>query len=325
MKKSAYFLVAVFLLASLCSGINIANAAEPIKLKAVNFLPLSIPVQFFCHEWVKRINQELKGKVHVDLLGGPEVIPGMEQVEAIRNNVVHVGFEPTAYYEPIMPEGRAFSLLRLTPTELLKSGFHDFMVKRHEKIGVRYLGLYNWGQFYLYTKKPVKTLDDLKGLKMRTASLYDRFMRALGMVPVSVPYPEIHTALQRGTVDGQGWFMDNIARVGWADNLRYLIDHPFFSMNTVIIMNLSTWNKLPKSVQDKIIKVTEKIQGELIARMKQMYVKNWEANAKAGVKKIYFSPEEAKIYTDTAYRVEWEYLEKKVPDLVPKLKEMTGN
>jgi TRAP-type C4-dicarboxylate transport system substrate-binding protein len=249
----------------------------------------------------------------------------MEQIEAIRNNVVQLGFVPTAYYQSLMPEGQAFSLLRLNPMQLRESGFHEFMVDRHERIGVRYLGMWVWTSFYLWSKKPVENMDGLKGLKMRTSALYDRFMKALGIVPVTISSSDTYTALERGTVDGFGWLLLGPRQMGWIETTKYIIDHPFFTMNTVIDMNLSTWNKLPEAVQSKIIKITKAFEPDMVARFDEMTSNEWGKLEAAGVKKIHFSPEEAKKYTNLAYEVEWEALKEKVPDLVPRLKRLTGN
>ena len=116
-----------------------------------------------------------------------------------RTGVVDVIFVPTGDYQDQIPASQAFVLSKLTPMEERKSGFYDFMVEEHsKKINARYLGRVQVSPFYLWTKKEPKTLADLHGLKMRSGVLYDRFMRALGMVAVTINAPEVYTALNSG-------------------------------------------------------------------------------------------------------------------------------
>ena len=105
MKKSGYFLLAVFLLSGLCFGVHSAFAG-PVVLKAVSMVPRNHPF----HEpqeriWIERVNEGLKDELQIKLIGGPEVIPPGEQIEAVRNNMVQIALLPTSYYKHLIPEG----------------------------------------------------------------------------------------------------------------------------------------------------------------------------------------------------------------------------
>ena len=324
MKKTfvIIFLAVVFGILSL----NSALAGE-VTFKAVAFIPKNHPLMSQTIVWVDMINKELAGKVKINYVGGPEVIPGLQQVEAVRKGVIDIAFNPTAYYQNILPEGGAFILSKYTPTEERKpGGFYDFMVKRHEKINSRYIGRMLWMPFYLWPKEDVKTLDDLKGIKMRTSALYDRFMKALGIVPVTISAGDTYTALERGTVGGFGWPNMGPRQRGWLEVVNNVIDLPFYGSNNITaVMNLDKWNKLPKDVQDQISAVTTKFEQSMFSHFVSATDKEWAELDKAGVNRIKFSEAENKKYIDLAYQVEWDNLAKKVPDLIVDLKKVTGN
>ena len=324
MKKTfvIIFLAVVFGILSL----NSALAGE-VTFKAVAFIPKNHPLMSQTIVWVDMINKELAGKVKINYVGGPEVIPGLQQVEAVRKGVIDIAFNPTAYYQNILPEGGAFILSKYTPTEERKpGGFYDFMVKRHEKINSRYIGRMLWTPFYLWPKEDVKTLDDLKGIKMRTSALYDRFMKALGIVPVTISAGDTYTALERGTVGGFGWPNMGPRQRGWLEVVKNVIDLPFYGSNNITaVMNLDKWNKLPKDVQDQIVSVTTKFEESMYNHFVSATDKEWAELDKAGVNRIKFSEAENKKYIDLAYQVEWDNLAKKVPDLIVELKKVTGN
>jgi TRAP-type C4-dicarboxylate transport system substrate-binding protein len=324
MKKSILiiFMAAVLALMSFAT----VSAAE-VTFKAIAFIPKNHALMSQTVVWVDMINKEMAGKVKINYVGGPEVIPGMQQAEAVKNGVIDIAFNPTAYYQNIFPEAGAFILSQYTPSEERKpGGFYDYMVKQHERINIRYIGRVMWTPFYLWPNKEVKTLADLKGMKMRTSALYDRFMKALGIVPVTIPAGDTYTGLERGTVEGFGWPNMGPRKMGWVEVVKNVIDLPFYSSNNILaIMNLDKWKKLPKDVQDQMIAVTAKFEPIMYNYFVQAGNNEWAELDKLGIKRIKFSDAENKKYIDTAYQVEWDNLAKKIPGQIAELKRITGN
>ena len=311
----------------ICFGMTSAAVAAPKSLKAVSFLPKNHPLCKMIHVWVDRVNEQCGDAININWIGGGEVIPGLDQAEALKNNTVQVIFNPTAYYAPLLPEGNAFTLSKCRlEDERSPGGFYDFMVERHKKVGMMFIGTWLYDPFYLRINKPITSIKELKGVKMRTSALYDRFMKKVGIVPVSVPFGETFTALERGLVDGFGWSMLGPADFGWTDHCKYIIDIPFYTrQNTLILMNLDVWNGLDSSVQTKIKDITVKFEPEMVAYFKEQIKMEWEKYDKIGIKRIAFSPAETEEYLNSAYGAEWADLEKKVPDLVSPLKKVTCN
>jgi TRAP-type transport system periplasmic protein len=323
MKRLMYYgLIVMWTGVFLCHALG----AGAVELKLVSYTAMDNPMNLLANEWIKRMNEGLKGEVNVKVLGGPEVIPSMQQFEAVTNNVVQIALMPMILYKSSLEEGNAYGLSRYNPMELRKSGFHDFLVKQHEKLGLRYVAPHHYDRFHLWLKKPVDKPDDLKGLKMRSNITYDRFMAALGVAPVTIQPSEVYTALERGVVDGFGFPLVGARDFGWTQVVKYIIEHPFYLVDNSILMNLNAWNNLPKPVQDRIEEITVKYEPEMVATCERLRQEEWIALAKVGVKKIAFSPEEAEKYVSMAYKARWEQVAEKVPkDLLPKLKQMTGN
>src|SRR5262249_6975494 len=185
----------------------------------------------------------------INYVGGPEVITRFQQPEALRTGVIDVIMSPAGDYQDQVATAPSFVLSKLSPSEERSSGFYDFMVGEHAKnLNARYLGRVQVSPFYLWTKKAPKTLADLGGLKMRSGVLYDRMMREMGMVPVTINAPEVYTALQSGIADGFGWPVTGPLKRGWLDSVKNDIHLPFFgAINVVILMNLAKLNDLPPS------------------------------------------------------------------------------
>ena len=303
-----------------------ANADE-ISIRAVGFLPKTHPVMAQGPVWVEQVNNALKGKLNVKYIGGPEIIPALQQAEAAGKGVIDVVMVPSAFYQSQLPEASVFSLSRKSVTqEREPGGLYDAMVKRHEALNLRYIGRVHYGNFYLWTKDKITSLDGLKGVKLRTTALYDRFMRRLGAIPVTVPEAETYTALEGGTVSGMGWPVSGPRERGWTKVVKNVIDLPFYSAsNVLILMNQDKWKALPPDVQAKLIEVTAAFEPKMVKYFKDAENAEWAELQKAGVTRTKFSDAENKKYLDAANDVEWENLATKLPDRVGELRRLAGN
>lgn len=303
-----------------------AQASAQDTLRAIGFIPKNDPVLAMANAWVNDVNAALSGQLRINFVGGPEVVGRFQQIEAVRNDIVQVVFSPANDYQDQMPASGALVLSKLSPSEERKSGFYDLMVKEHAaRIGARYLGRVQVSPFYLWVKKEPKSLDDLKGLKMRSGVLYDRLMRELGMIPVTINAPEVFTAIDSGVVDGFGWPVTGPLKRGWLNKVPYVIDLPFFpASNVVALMSLKRWDALPKAAQDKLIEATAAFESRMVAHFGKENEDEWKAIGDK-VRKVKFSDAENKRYLDLAYDLEWKQLGSRVPDMVAELRKLSGN
>ncbi len=315
--------VAAFAVAAAVFG---PAAAQEVSMRSVAFIPKNHPVMAQANVWVTLINDKLKGKLRVNFVGGPEVIGRYQQLAALRNGVVDMVMSVAADYQDELPEVSTMPLSKLSPSDERKSGFYDLLVKVHERVNARYIGRYQIGDFYLWTKVKPEKLADLKGLKMRTGSLYDRMMRELGMVPVTVNQPETYTALEQGTVDGLGWPVFGVRSIGWTRHVKYVIDLPFYgASNTTILMNLDKWKGLSAELQKSLLDMTAEFEPQMVQYFKDEADKEWKELEKA-VARVKFAEPDNKKYLDTAYETEWAAIAKRVsPDMLAQLRKVTGN
>jgi TRAP-type C4-dicarboxylate transport system substrate-binding protein len=325
MKRNGYLLAVVILL---CIGVISAQMAlaEPIKLKAVCFLPKNHPIAATTVEWVNRVNKMFPEDLKIDYLGGPEIISSVEQVEALRKGIIDINFNVGSYYAPHGAEFNSFQLSKIMPLEERKSGYYDFMVRDHEKIGVRYLGRWQHLGFYMYLKQPIKNTEEIKGKKIRTGPLYVFFLHKLGASPVSINPSDVYTSLERGLVEGFCWPLIGARELGWTNQCKYVVDTSFYdaSDNTVLV-NLKKWETLPADVRNKMVNMMPDYETWMVKYFADEVEKTRDLMTKDGVKFIQLDRKDAERYTKMAYDAWWEFLQTKVPDLVPQLKKMTGN
>lgn len=327
MRKKGCLLLAVGIV---CCGVllpwqDCLAQKKPTVLKAVCFLPKHDPLSAMTVEWVNRVNAMFPEDLKIEYLGGPEIISAVEQVEALRKGILDIDFNVGSYYAPHGAEFNAFQLTRNSPLEQRKSGFYDFMVKVHEKIGVRYLGRWLHGGFYMYLKHPIQSMDEIRGKKIRTGPLYVFFLNKLGASPVSIKPSDVYTSLERGVVEGFCWPILGARAQGWTEICKHAIDHSFYEGDGTILFNLKKWEALPDAVKEKLLRWMPDYEMEMVKYYEEAIQKEKEALVRSGVKFSRLPPKEAERYIQLAYDAWWEFMMTKVPELVPKLKKMTGN
>jgi len=300
---------------------------ETIVLKAITCLPEDHPTYPGWWDWIKKVNEQAKGQLKIDYLGGPEVIPAFEQTEALRKGIMHVNLQIAGYYTSLLPEALCLYLSRITPWEERKSGYHDYVNELHAKINVHHLArtAYPLG-YYLYGNVRAEKPEDLAGKKFRAAAYAIEFMKALGIAPVSLKFGEIYTALDRGMVDGFSWAWSGVVDRGWSAVCKYVIGPSFFDSGGTshILMNLDSWKQLPDHLQKLLTNLAAEHERKWTPFYEKYHDQQLTAMMNAGMQHLKFSSADSKRYIDLAYDVTWKSIIKKRPDTAAKLKELSS-
>lgn len=280
--------------------------AKPIVLKAVGFLPkdnISVRGLLLFRD---KVNERAKGAIKINIVGGPEAIPAFDQSSALKQGVVDVGYIPDAYFMKFVPETFALSLTRYNASQERERGLVKFLQGLYSKANIHYLGR-GGGTigFYICTLKRIDTVAGLRGLKLPASPIAIPAFKSLGMSMVDIEDAEIWTALDRGVIDGTIDPTTLVATFRWYDRLKYLIDHKFYNLHTSINMNLDSWNKLPKEMQDLLTDVMMEVEKEVTIFFDREEKAAYKKIIDAGVKPIKFSPADEKKFYNTVYGAFW--------------------
>jgi TRAP-type C4-dicarboxylate transport system substrate-binding protein len=293
------------LVAALAAGSVLAQ--QPITLRGITPWTADYDLSKGFFTFQQLVNERLKGKVSVSYVGGPEVVAPNQQFQALKNGVVDVLLGAAAYYRTEVPMAWAVQFVEKTPPELRKSGYYDVMRKIHlDQGGVIYLAntAAGGGAFRIYMAKKIDK-PDFKGLKIRVSPVYTPLVTALGGAPISMAPGEIFTGLERKVVDGYGWTYTGIDTLGLHEVSKYVIDHPFYSLDTVVLMNKGVWDKLSPDLQKALTGIAEETERRHSAYMQASLKKEDEKLKKLGIEFIRFSPADAQRYVRTAYDAGW--------------------
>jgi len=144
-------------------------------------------------------------------------------------------------------------------------------------------------------KNPLNSIDDIKGDKWRAGDKWAlRYLKNAGASPVSVPWDDVYMALQTGTIDGcftnyDGLHMKRFDEV--ASNLL-ISKKLWFAQPFIHNINIDYWNKLPKDVQQGILKAAEIAEQEFAKVYEGAFDQIMAEQKKAGYKVTVMSDED---------------------------------
>jgi TRAP-type C4-dicarboxylate transport system substrate-binding protein len=304
---------------AVCALAAPALAAE-VQLKAAAFLPVkSIYSQQFLR-FTSEVNKMCAGKVNVSVVG-PEAIKSLEQWNALKNGVVDMHYGPPNYYVGALPEGDVISVARNESAEQRKNGAWALINEVHnQKMNAWYLTqLLNGVRFFIYTVKPAPG-GKFDGFRLRSTPIYDAFFKSLGGLPVRMAPPEVHTALERGAVDGYGWPLWGIADFGWHKYTKFRHGPGFISAAVAILLNQDKWKSLDNDQRACLTKAAEWVEGEWPKWRDAESGKQQAVQDQAGIKYVDLGPG----FAQQAEELYWEVLAKGNPEFVRKVRPLLG-
>jgi len=208
--------------------------------------------------WVNNVNEMLGGRLQLELLPGGAVVPQNETIEAIGYGIIDGDITTPAYFAG---RDKGFAML----ADLI-GGYDDWtqafawcefgggkelFQKAYDKYNLHFVGCSNAGIESVIAKKPIRSLEDFKGIKIRApAGLAAGMFSKMGASPVNMGMADIYSSLEKGVIDAadaSSYVMNSEA--GYHDIAKYpLVDFhslPVLSMS----VNQKKWDAQPKDIQ----------------------------------------------------------------------------
>ena len=255
MKKNTSLHVIVLAMIALFIGslLPTTSLAGPIKLSYANFPPApSFPcVQM--ERWKEEVEKRTGGSVAINTYPGSTLLGAKEMFDGVIAGRADIGCLATPY-QP----GRFI----VTNAASLPLGFPDATVasltvwdlyrkqKPEEFAKVKVLTMFTCAPANIYAKKPIRSLEDLKGLELRASGKIAEALRALGATDVGMTQDQVPEALQKGVVQGAASSLETLMDFKYAEHCKYvtMINGPVYPF--AVVMNMEKWNSLPKDVQE---------------------------------------------------------------------------
>ena len=294
--------MALALLCAVAFAASLFAAAEATPPKQITltysiFFPAMHKNTLLATDWAKEIEKRTDGRVKITLFAGGTLTPADKCYDGVEKGISDIGMSVLGYTRGKFPLSEVIDLpLGYTSgaeaTELINAYYQKFQPKEFDNVKIMYLHAHGPG--FLHTKKPVTSLEDLKGMKIRCTGLAAKIVEALGGTPVAMPMGETYDALSRGVVDGSMAPQESLEGWRWGEVVKDSTEcyGAAYSTAFFVAMNKDKWNALPKDIQQ----IIEKVNQEWIPKTG----KGWDeidASGKAftvarGNKMIALTPEE---------------------------------
>jgi TRAP-type transport system periplasmic protein len=217
--------------------------------------------------WAKRVGERTKGALKIEVFHSAQLGKEEDIIEQIRqganigqntdsarmgNYVPGIAVMNGPYFAETLDE---VAKLRMAPTVL------KWQEELAGKFGLKVLS-FNWVQGYrhFFTNKPVKTPEDLIGLRIRTppAPIWQESIRALGAVPVAMAFGEMYPGLQQKAIDGVELVYNNIPGGRFYEVLKYANETKHIMLINFEVVSAQWFDKLPKDHQAILIEECDK-------------------------------------------------------------------
>lgn len=241
----------------------IAQSQPQIRWRMASSFPKSLDALYGIAEDIAgRVSRMTDGKFEIRVFAGGEIVPPLQVLDAVQNGTVECGQTASYYYVGKNP---AFAFDTALPfgmncrqqnawmyygggMELTRELFKSYNIVNFPcgNTGTQMAGWY---------RKEIKSVADLKGLKMRIPGLAGQILARLGVVPQQIGGGELYQALERGTIDAAEWVGPyDDERLGLNKVAKYYYYPGWWegSAQLSVYVNIKQWQSLPKSYQEAL-------------------------------------------------------------------------
>jgi TRAP-type transport system periplasmic protein len=234
--------------------------AKVIVLKfATGFSPKHTMQTKVFEPWAEKIGKMTDGQVKVTFFPGGALGKTPDHYDLAEKGIADIAYTLQDYTPGRFPLTTVFELPFMITSATQTSvamwkvfeQFPEFQ-KEYGKVKLLALFCHPAGGFNT-TKKPIEAIEDLRGMKFRTASPHvTEALKIFGAVPVNMPVTETYTALERGVIEGtvlpwEGNFVFKLAEI-----LKYGTETQFYTMSMMVVMNKRKFESLPEDIKKAI-------------------------------------------------------------------------
>jgi TRAP-type C4-dicarboxylate transport system substrate-binding protein len=255
-------------------------SGETVELNLGTFDPPEHVQTKAMEQFAKDVEEATEGRVKITIYSGGALGSPAEVYDNTLTGIMDIGYGLHGY-NPGMWDVSAVMHLPLqagAPAEKLSTIFQSLYEKypemQEEYAQFEPLYIFTADPYHIITAdKPVRSLEDLKGMKLRSPSNEgNEIIKSWGATPVNMPSPEIYDALQKGVIDGALLPYSAIADFNLYDAMGYVTEGNFNTAGFYVMANKESWSKISPEDQQAI----KELAGQ---RMSQMAGKAFDQRA----------------------------------------------
>ena len=216
---------------------------------------------------IDAFNKVANGEMEIELYFADQLVPTGELFRAMQRGTIDaVQSDDDSIAAPVdisvfggyFPFATRYSLD--VPVLFNQYGLKEIWEEAYSEIeNVTWLSAGSWDPCHFNTTKPIRSLEDLKGLRVYTFPTAGRFLAQFGVIPVNIPYEDAEVAVQTGELDGMAWSgITEDYTVGWADVTKYFLTNNISgAWIGHFFANMDRWNEVPDHLKELLSVVFE--------------------------------------------------------------------
>ncbi len=218
--------------------------------------PMSREVTTVWGPLLEEMKKRSGGKITSTLYAGGALGKGPEHYDIVANGLSDMGYFTATWTPGRFPLSDVLSLAVWVDGKDLATDIGNAMYERilhREFKDAKMLELNGCIQSFLWTKNPVHSLRDTKGMRIRSPGGHQtHYIKALGAEPIFMPLGDVYMAIKTGTVDGLVTCPPQFLAFKLHEVAKHGVVATFGCVTEGVVMNLDSWKKLPED-QKKII------------------------------------------------------------------------
>jgi len=280
-----------------------SSAAEPVKLSYSNFFPPTHIQSKLAEQWCREVEARSGGQVVIDYYPAGTLTKPKDCYDGVVQRISDIGLSALGYTKGRFPVLSGVDLPMgytsgVQATRLANAVYDKFKPKEFDDVHVLYFHAHGPGKLHT-AGKPVKTMEDLKGMKIRATGNSAAVITALGGSPVAMSMPDSYQSIQKGVVNGGIYPVET--NKGWkmAEVVDYLTDTTAVAYTTTffVVINKDVWASLSPEAQKAMTEVSQ----EWTAKHGQA----WDESDKEGLEFFLAQPGNAVVTLDPAEAERW--------------------
>jgi TRAP-type mannitol/chloroaromatic compound transport system substrate-binding protein len=275
-KRTMIIVLALITAAFLVASPSIA-AQAPIKWKAQTLWNAQETTQRTFEDFCRRVKVLTNGRLEIEPFSAGAIVPTNETLTALQSNVLQAIHVWPGYASGRNPAFAALTDLIFAyeePWELdafmhYRGGL-ELLRELYKPFGAYTVGVMTWGLESWPSKRPIRNMDDFKGLKIRLPQgMEAEFMAKAGASVIVLPGTEIFSALDKGVIDAANWATPSINhKTGFHQVAPYFTYPGFHSMPIGdFTVRQADWDKLPDDIKQILITACREWAWDTIQRV----------------------------------------------------------
>ncbi len=289
-------------LALFAAGLSVALVPQTPRAETLKLLCSWSPVVLTANFAIDTLNAELKklgGGTLVAKRFGPEIVPPFEQLQPVSAGTFDMLYTHPIYHSGATAIGALMDLVIPDIQRRRETGIIDWVDQYYQKkFGVKLLAVLPSVGFHFILRAPIKPGDALKGLKIRTTPTYEPLVKTLGGATVTLPSPQIYTAMQKGLIDGAAYVTTSLVKQKLYEVAKYMARPIWGISDTFFMINLKKWQSLDSKSQKMLMAAAEKARDGMPWFSERQKLEDEEGMIEHGSRFTYFDAKNAQRMTD---------------------------